>query len=265
MANGSGFYSRATTIQTPQDCLYENMNNDTSHTSTRVDMPGYDGFPLGTTCYTPTSYFHPPFSTRQPSNPDFIRQAACSRESYLRMPLAGSADHGRPRLRDGITDSGPHSISFNRPLDTELYSSPSSSGLLFKQSMPSTPSLSASGPAASQLASSASVQQPSHQGRTPSSKRKRKISDSVHENLMLRDREQRVSKRARVPASSVRILSFEDEADLCIVRESRTNSEKESMQELALIGGSCTRCAHAKKKVRFLDYTASRNWLKCYT
>jgi hypothetical protein len=88
-------------------------------------------------------------------------------------------------------------------------------------------------------------------GNVSSSKRKLHISENVNHELLLRDWEQRVSKRARIPQSRVKILSVEGGENYRTVRGCRTKSEKEDMRELALLGGSCTRCEHAKKGVCF--------------
>ena len=246
------FYSQDTAFPNFQDCSFEQMERDIPYASTLVDMSGYNGFPLSTTCHIPTSNSHSPCSNCQANGHVLIYRETCHNDFNFRMAPADSADHGRPRLQDDTINPWDQSISFNMPLDNEICFLPPASSLLPQQFTSSTSLLSPTCPTAWQFANFVPVQQPSTQGSALSCKRKRYISNDVNEDLMLRDREQRVSKRARIPPSSVNIVSFKGGKKFRVTRERRTDSEKENIQELALLGGSCTRCEHAKKRVRFL-------------
>jgi len=214
-------------------------------------MPGHDRFPLGTTCYTSALSFPPDSNFSHTKYHGSFGQEAYNGDSDLSMTLAGSADYGQTRLRTDTTDSWCQIFGFNPSPDTELYS-PSPPGNLLTQPTTSASPSSSTQPMVWGNTSSAPVQQPLAQRNAPSAKRKRDVHNNVDRELKLRGWEQRVSKQAKIPPSSVNIVSFEGEETLRIVRQRRTESEKESMQALALLGGSCTRCEHAKKKVRCL-------------
>jgi len=215
-------------------------------------MPGYDGFPLGTTWHTSALSFPPGSNIFHTNDHGFVTQETYNGDSDLSMALAGGAAHVRTSLQNNTTDSWRQFSGFNSSPDTELYLLSPPGTLLTQPTTSSSPS-SSTQPIVWQIANPAPVQQPLAQSNAPSAKRKRGVPNNVDRELRLHGWEQRVSKRAKIPPSSVNIISLKGEESFHGVRKRRTKSEKESMQELALLGGSCTRCEHAKKKVRFVD------------
>ena len=250
MITDDSLYSQANIFPTHQDCLFEDVYRNFSGPGAIVDMDGYNGFPLGTTCNTSALSFLPDLNPLHAHDYGFVRQETYNGDSDLCMNNAGSADYGWPRLQDHIPDSWNQSIGFNLQPDTESCF-PSSSNPLLTQPTTYTLSSSPTQPLAWQIANSAPVSQLLVQGNASSSKRKRNVPNDIDRELMIRGWEQRVSKRAKIPPSSVNIVSFEGEETLRVVRQRRTETEKESMQELARLGGSCMRCEHAKKRVRY--------------
>ena len=248
----SNYYSQATAFPIRQDCLFENVYRDFSGPNTVVDMPDYDGFPLGTTWYTSALSFPPGSNIFHTNDHGFVSQETQNGDSDLSTILAGGADHGRTRLQNDTTDSWRQFSGFDPSPDMELYL-PSPPGTLLMQPTTSASPSSSTQPLVWQIANPAPVQQPLAQRNASSAKRKRKSPKDVDRELMLRGWEQRVSKQAKIPPSSVNIVSFEGQEKFRVVRERRTSSEKENMREIALLGGSCTRCEHARKKVHFVD------------
>jgi len=214
-------------------------------------MPSYDGSPLGTTYHASTLSFPPDSNFFHTNNHGCITREVYNGDSDLSMTLASGADYERTILQNDSTDATRQFIGFNLSPDTKLYL-PSPPGTLLTQPTNSASSSSSTQPVVWRITNSAPVQQPLAQRNAPSAKRKRDVHNNVDRELMLRGWEQRVSKQAKIPPSSVNIVSFEGEETLRIVRQRRTDSEKESMQALTLLGGSCSRCEHAKKKVRYL-------------
>lgn len=250
MITDNSFYSQDSIFPAHKDCLFEDVYRNFPGPSAVVDMPAYDRFPLGTTCYTSALSFLPGSNHFYTKDHGSVSQETYDGDSDLCMTHAARADYGWSRLQDHTPDSWSQSIGLNLPPDTEpCFPSPLSP--LLTQPTNSASSSSPTQPMAWQIANSAPIPQPLAQGNALSSKRKRNVPNDIDQELMLRGWEQRVSKRANIPRSSVNIVSFEGEEKFRVVRERRTKSEKESMRELALLGGSCTRCEHAKKRVRF--------------
>ncbi|KAH6882698.1 hypothetical protein BKA58DRAFT_373756 [Alternaria rosae] len=80
------------------------------------------------------------------------------------------------------------------------------------------------------------------------SKRKLHILDGENHDHSLGEVEKRISKRAKVPQSSINILSFRGRDNPTKGRGHRSESAKQDVQGLALAGRSCTHCVHIKKK-----------------
>ena len=249
MITDNSLYAQATNLPFHQDYLFENVHFNFTGPSTVVDMPDYDPFPLGTTCYTSALSFPPESDFFHTKDHDSVIQQAYNGDSDFSMALAGSAHYGRTRLQNDTLDSRHQLVGFNLPPDTELHL-PSPPGTSLTQPTTSASLSSSTQPMVWQIANSALVQQPLAQRNASSAKRKQSVPNDVDRELMLRGWEQRVSKRAKIPLSSVNIVPLEGKKTFRVVRERRTKSEKESMQELALLGGSCMRCEHAKKRVR---------------
>jgi hypothetical protein len=250
MVAAESFYPQATAFSIAQDSLPLDMDCDHSHASTLVDESGYDGIPLGAMYHTSASSLQIDSNTFQINGYGPIVQISCDSDSAFPMTFPYSPDYVLPRLRDNTVDSWSQPINSNLPLDAE-FCAPSLSSHSPTQLVIPAPASSLLQPTAWKVANSTRVQQPLAKGSVSSSKRKLHIFEGVDQEHLLRGWEQRVSKRARIPQSRVKILSVESAENYRTVRGCRTKSEKEDMRELALLGGSCTRCEHAKKGVCF--------------
>jgi len=251
MITDNSLYAQATNLPFHQNYLFENVHFNFTGPSTVVDMPDYDPFPLGTTCYTSALSFSPEFDFFHTNDYGSVIQQAYNGDSEFSMALAGSAHYGRTRLQNDTLNSRYQLVGFNLPPDTKLYL-PSPPGTLLTQPTTSASPSSSTQPMVWRITNSAPVQQPLAQRNALSAKRKRDVHNDVDRELMLRGWEQRVSKQAKIPQSSVNIVSFEGEDEFRATREPRTESEKKNIQDLTLLGGSCSRCEYAKKRVRLL-------------
>lgn len=214
------------------------MHYDIPYVDTLVEDHGCEDLSLDTSYHT--------LPTSSDSEPHTLKINGSS-DSYVTAP-AGSTDCGWVRPRRRATDP------LNQPMDLEPLhnSSPciSYGSIRAPAFVTSTWLVPATQSTACSVASSAPTQAQPIREKSAKAKRKRHILDVDNLDRSLWEAEKRVSKRARIPQSSVNILSFRGRDDPRKGRGRREDSVKQEMQGLALAGGSCTHCVHIKKKVR---------------
>jgi len=244
-----GLYPQTITSSVPQDSFPLDMDYDITYAGTLVGYHGCDDSSLDTPYHT--------LSTISDSNtyapqinfgdPLVQRISSDSLDSYMTTTV-GSTDFERPSLQHRATDSPLQVMD----LEASHNMSPCVSYGSIHASAPITPAWLA--PATQSTAWPIAHSAPTQALPTPEEptvfKRKRYILDGDRNDRPLRDVEKRISKRARVPQSSVNILSIQGRDDPPKGRGRRNESAKEDMEGLALAGGSCSHCVHIKKKVR---------------
>jgi hypothetical protein len=237
-------YSHSTSFPTIFDhTLPLAMDFDTPPPTTLVNEPEYNS-PLLETFYQPfATTLRCDLMTPNISLPDFAAQMVWNSNLYSELAPVGSTKLECPKLQVVMADTPKETAN----CDT------------YAQAIPSHSLAEPIIPASSAMATQSTMwptAQPTHrqtplaQASTVPSKRRRHILDEEDQDHLLRNVQQRVSKRAGVPQSSVNILKFHGEGNRPTSRSRRTKSQKQDMQDLALTGGSCTRCTHLKKKVR---------------
>ena len=247
--NDFGLYSQTSTSLIPQDSLPLDMDYDIPYACTLVDLHGCHDPSFDTPYYTLSTSSGSNTYASQINFGDPLVQgiSSDSSDSYVMTPV-GSTDYERPGLQHRATGSPPQPIDLDPPYNMNSCVSYGS----IHAPAPITSSWSA--PAAQSTAWTIAHSAPTQALPTPEkptvSTRKRHLLDGDRNDRSLRDVEQRISKRARVPESSVNILSFRARDDPPKGRGHRSESAKQDMQGLAPVGGSCTHCVYIKKKVR---------------
>jgi len=244
-----GLYSQTMISLISQDPLPLDMDYDIPYAGTLVDHRGCDDPSLDTSYHTlSTSNGSNAYSSQINFGDPLVQGISSdSSDSYVTTPV-GSTDYERPSLQHRATSS----LLQPRDLEPSYNMDPCVSYGSIRTPAPITSAWLA--PAAQSTAWSIAHPAPTQALPTPekpiASKRKRHTLEGDRNDRSLRDVEKRVSKRARVPQSSINILSFRDRHGPPKGRGHRSESAKQDMQGLALVGGSCTHCVYIKKKVR---------------
>jgi len=244
-----GLYSQTMTSLISQNSLPLDMDYDVPYAGTLVDHHDCNDPSLDTPYYTLSKSSGSNIYASQINfgNPLVQGISSDNSDSYVTTPV-GSTDYERPSLQYRATDSPLQPMD----LDPSQDMSPCVSYGSIRAPAPITSAWLA--PAAQSTACSIAHSAPTQalpvREKPIRAKRKRHISDVEHHDRSLWEAEKHISKRARIPQSSVNILSFRGRDDPPKGRGRREESAKQDMQGLALAGGSCTHCVHIKKKVR---------------